>query len=186
MTTLVDRIDKLVASNSGNVTDSISNAKQLTGQAPDDRRQHERDHGQDRRGAGHRRPARPERRDEQEPQRGAGRRQGGRRQPHRRDDEGQEVEPRPRPARGVPDRSRQGPGLLHRGPREGRRVALLPARALERAVRGAPRHDHDHDHDVPRRPHRDRPAGRGRVQGLHRDLGGGRVPPGQLGRAGPG
>ncbi len=48
----------------------------------------------------------PERRDQQEPQRGARRGEGGRRQPQRRDDEGQEAEPRSRPARRVPDESR--------------------------------------------------------------------------------
>ena len=185
MTELVDRIDKLVAANSGNVTDGIANAKELTTKLQTTVDNMNAITGKIAQGEGTRRPARPERRDEQEPQRGPRRRQGRGRQPERRHDEGQDVEPRPRPARRVPGGPREGAGLLHRrhlakvgSPRFYRLELSSQPFGVRRDTTTITTTTFPDGHTEVVR------AGRGRVQGLDRDLGGGRLSRGALGRAG--
>ncbi len=121
------------------------------GEARDDDRQPEPDHGTDPRRGGDGRQARPERRDPQEPERRPRRGEGGRRRFEQGDRRRREDEDRSRDAVGVPRPA--FPRARRTSPSTSIPADVapfLPGGALQPALRQAQGHDHDRDDDLSR------------------------------------
>ena len=184
MTQLVDRVDKLIASNPANVTAGHREHQGRHRQARDDRRQPEPDHRQDQVRGGDRRQARRERGDPQEPERRPGLGQGRRRRPEQGAGGGRPDPLRFRRPLRDPDELLEREGVLHPRHQSAGVAPLLPARARDAALRPPLRRDDDRADDVSRRPRRGEDDPTGGIQGPARPDGALRLPVEGLGPAG--